>query len=528
MSLKVWAGVAAAWVGVAAIAAPSVYEQREQDWRNGAVVYQVWVDRFAPAANLEAKRHLYPAPKRLRAWHELPTKGEFLPQAKVWSHEIDFWGGDIASLRGKLGYVQGLGVDVLYLNPIHLAYTNHKYDALDYQAVSPEYGTRDDVKALAADLHGRGMKLVLDGVFNHMGRNSPKFQSALADARSPYRDWFYIGPQFEKTAQARVWWGAINLPELNLENRAVRKHVFAARDSVIRSYLRDGVDGWRLDTAFEFGTTMLGQMTQAAHTEKPGSLLVGEIVNYPAGWLTAQGRQPPAADAVMNFTLRRVLLDVVERKLKPATAQRMISRMVADSGIEPLLKSWTLLDNHDLPRIASRLPDERQRRLAQVLQFTLPGSPNLWQGSEIDTLGDGDPEQRAPMRWDVVEAGHPALSFTRQLIALRKAHRALRVGDWRPIEADQLLAFERHTDRAMDTVLVLANPSAQDLTETVMVANSALMNATGFQDLLGPPPAERPHLDAGLLRLTVPAGSVRVLRPVFEPVSGYTPYKRTP
>lgn len=230
----------------------------------------------------------------------------------------------------------------------------------------------------------------------------------------------------------------------------------------------------------------------------------------------------------MNFTLRRMLLDVVERKLKPATAQRMIARMVADSGIEPLLKSWTLLDNHDLPRIASRLPDERQRRLAQVLQFTLPGSPNLWQGSEIDTLGDGDPEQRAPMRWDVVEAGHPTLTFTRQLIALRKAHRALRVGDWRPIEADQLLAFERHTDRAMDTVLVLANPSEHDVTETVMIANSALMNATGFQDLLGPPPAERPHLDAGLLRLTVPAGSVRVLRPVFEPVSGYTPYKRTP
>ena len=123
-----------------------VYEKREADWRNGALVYQVLVDRFAPSADLDAKRALYPAPKKLRAWTEEPQRGTYLDSARVWSHEIDFWGGDLASTVSRLDYVQQLGVDVLYLSPIHLGWTNHKYDALDYNAVSPEFGTREDVK----------------------------------------------------------------------------------------------------------------------------------------------------------------------------------------------------------------------------------------------------------------------------------------------------------------------------------------------------------------------------------------------
>jgi glycosidase len=206
MKLPAW--VAAAVLATSANAEPmnyanrfdkplaGVYQKREADWRNGAIVYQVFVDRFAPAANLEAKRALYPAPKKLRAWAEEAKKGSYLEAEKVWSHEIDFWGGDIASTIGKLDHVQQLGADVLYLNPVVLAYTNHKYDALDYLQVSPEYGTRADVKKLAAETRRRGMKLVLDGVFNHMGRNSPKFKDAAANPKSPYRKWFVFGPQF--------------------------------------------------------------------------------------------------------------------------------------------------------------------------------------------------------------------------------------------------------------------------------------------------------------------------------------------
>ena len=146
----------------------------------GAVVYQVLVDRYAPSADLEGKKRLYAEPKTLHAWSEVPRRGTFLEKQQLWSQEVAFWGGDLASLQTRLDHVQQLGADVLYLNPIHLGWTNHKYDSLDFNVVSPEFGTREDVKRLAAELHRRGMKLVLDGVFNHMGRQSQRFQDARA------------------------------------------------------------------------------------------------------------------------------------------------------------------------------------------------------------------------------------------------------------------------------------------------------------------------------------------------------------
>ena len=373
--------------------ATAVFEARERDWRNGAVVYQVLVDRFAPPADLEAKRALYPPPKRLRTWSELPKAGRYLDTAKLWSHELDFWGGDLPSLAGRLDYVQHLGADVLYLNPIDLAYTNHKYDTLDYRQVSPEYGTRADVDALAADLHRRGMRLVLDGVFNHMGRNAPIFRQAEADAHSRYRDWFFFGPEYP--GGARGWGGVANLPELKLENPQVRAFLWGAEDSVVRSWLREGIDGWRLDVAYDIGMPFLDELTRAAHAQKPGSLVVGEIANYPAQWF-------PAVDGVLNFALRQILLRTAAGDIDAPTASRMIRRMIEDAGIEHMLQSWTYLDNHDTERLATALPDPKARHIAQVLQFTLPGSPNLYYGSELDMSGAGDPEMRAPMRWDLV------------------------------------------------------------------------------------------------------------------------------
>ncbi len=492
------------------------FEARERDWRNGAVSYQALVDRFAPSADLAAKRHLYPAPKRLRDWSELPQRGRYLDAQKLWSHEIDFWGGDLRSLMTRLGHVQQLGAEVLYLGPIHLAYTNHKYDALDYQQVSPELGTRDDVKALAVELHRRGLKLVLDGVFNHMGRNAPIFKAAEADVTSPYRDWFVFGPQYP--GGARPWTDAQNLPELNLENPKVREHIYAGPGSVVRSWLRDGIDGWRLDVAFDIGFRFLDELTQAAHAEKPGSLVIGEIANYPKEWF-------PSVDAVLHFALRHIIMRTADGRFDAATASRMFKRMVDDVGIENMLKSWVYLDNHDTARLATEMPDERQRRIAQVLQFTLPGAPNLYYGSEVGMTGAGDPEMRAPMRWDLVDGAHPALAWTQQLIQMRKDHRALRVGNFRLAEATKLIAFERYTDRVGDTVFVIVNNSTATVAETVLLPNSKIMDNTRLVDLLAP---DAPPLRASsaLLHLSVPAHTALVLKPDLTPVGGYSNYKR--
>ncbi len=488
---------------------------READWRNGAIVYQVIVDRFAPPANLEAKRDLYPAPKTLHEWTENPAHGEFVEETGVWSHEIAFWGGDLQSLTEKLGYIDALGADVLYLNPIALAYTNHKYDTQDYFEVSPEYGTRADVATLADNLHERGMKLVLDGVFNHMGATSPIFQDALENESSPWRDWFYFGDQYE--FGYRGWANVSNLPELNMENPAVRARIFGEPDSVIQGYLRDGVDGWRLDVAFDLGFVYLNDLTRGAHTARSGSLVIGEIWNYPEEWM-------PSLDAVMNMTSRQLVLDLLNGKLSGRLAGKHLERMVEDTGIEPLLKSWVMLDNHDTERLNSILPEEWQQRMAQTLQFSMPGSPCVYYGVELGMEGGQEPECRGPMRWDLVNDENEQLQFFRQLVEMRRKSRALKIGDFRLLDSDALLAFMRTTDRAEETRVVVANPTAEPVSEVLLVRDSKIMNGTEYTDVFS---GKRFKVMAGLMAIEVPAQTAMILTPnISRAEETYTPYKR--
>lgn len=207
----------------------------------------------------------------------------------------------------------------------------------------------------------------------------------------------------------------------------------------------------------------------------------------------------------------------------------MLSHTIMDIGIDSLLKSWTFLDNHDLERLATRIKNPIKRKLAQVLQFTLPGSPNLYYGSEIGMMGGWDPEQRAPMDWSQVNADNPELIWVKELINLRKKHRALRVGDFRIASAHRLLAFERYTNQVVDTVLVIINPSNETITEHIQWRNGSITEVAILKDLLQPIAGET--LEplggyAGLLEITMPPNSVRVLAPDIDSKEGYSLYKR--
>ena len=494
----------------------AIIQKRLADWRCGALVYQVLVDRFAPAKDLAAKQSLYPPPKVLRKWDELPTHGHYLESEQLWSHEIEFWGGDLKSLASKLDHVIWLGMDVLYLNPIHQAYTNHKYDGLDYQKVSEEFGHREDVSALANKLHQCGMKLVLDGVFNHLGRHSERFQAAQADPSSEYRSWFEFNPEFP--GGARCWENAENLPELNLELPDVKAWVFDGPESVMQSYLLEGVDGWRLDVAHDIGFNLLEEMTQSAHQAKADSLVVGEIWCYPKEWF-------PSVDGVMNFTFREIILNLCQQEISPNLAANMLFQLMDETDMDGLLRSWLVLDNHDTPRLPNLLPERWQQKMAQVLQFTLPGAPNLYYGSELGMQGGTDPEMRAPMRWDLLKPDNPVLNYYQQLIALRKNFPALRVGNCRRIHADKLLAFERYTQRISESVFVFANPGKDPVTEKVMLPNSKLMNMGKMTNVLKD---EEITLDikAALVEVSLAPGECVVLSPDTQPRTGYTTYKR--
>lgn len=491
-------------------------QARRTDWRNGAVVYQVMVDRFAPSTQLEKKRFLYPAPKKIVPWNSPALRGTYQDSLHIWSHEIDFWGGDLPSVTGKLDYLKGLGVDVVYLNPIFNAYTNHKYDTQDYFQISPEFGTLQDLHELGKKVHQFGMRLVLDGVFNHMGRNSKLFQVAERDPESPFRDWFFFGSQFP--GGARGWYQASNLPELNLENPEVRDYLFNGSNSVVQHYLRQDIDGWRLDVAPELGPIYLAELTRAAHLAKTNSLIIGEVPNYPKEWI-------PSLDGVINFTFRDIILNVLNGQINAATATRMLDRTIDDSGIEPIIKSWIMLDNHDNPRLASLILDPGRRKLAQVLQFTLPGSPNLYYGSELGMTGGDDPQNRSPMRWDLVREDNQTLAFTKRLIALRREKQAIRFGNFRIVNSDRLLAFERYTDKARDTVIVVVNPSKKMVMERVMIANSKLMNGTALKDILNPHNAPVRVL-ASMITVSLPPYSAKILSPDMQWSGGYSAYKR--
>jgi glycosidase len=449
---------------------------RALDWRNGAIVYQIIVDRFAPSSRLKAKKNLYKNPRLLRDWSETPASGHYNQDARVWSHELDFWGGDLESLMSRSKYLIDLGVDVVYLNPVFLSLTNHKYDAWDFQKIDPVYGTRKDLGRLADVLHQNGMKLVLDGVFNHMGRGSPMFEDARKNPRSRFRDFFRFTGKPERGYIS--WLDVENLPELNLEHPRVQDYIFRTPESVIQSYIRqEGVDGWRLDVAFDLGFSLLNEITRAAHHAKPGSVVIGEIWNYPEEW-------HPSVDGVMNMHGRKIILQMVRGKLSPTTAGHMWETLITDAGMDHILKSWLVLDNHDTPRLPNLVPDdEKAQRMARILQFVLPGAVCLYYGSELGMKGGEDPEQRAPMRWELVNDTNQVLALHRKLISLRKSEPALRYGDFRRLNSESLFAFLRKTTSARETVIVLANPSRKKITDLVQIRDSKMQDVTPLKDV---------------------------------------------
>lgn len=486
----------------------SEFSSRQQDWRNGAVVYQVFLDRFAPSSRLPEKKSLYSAPRRLRDWSEQPKAGSYLEQAGCWSHEVDYWGGDLASLQGKLDYLQGLGVEVVYLNPIFESLTNHKYDAWDYHKVDPVYGDRAELKQLADRLHERGMKLMLDGVFNHMGRRSP-----LLGSHPEFFQW--------KDGQPVCWMDVANLPELRLENPAVRDFLYGTPDSVVQSYLRqEGIDGWRLDVAFDLGFEYLGQLTRAAHEARPGSAVIGEIWNYPQDW-------HPAVDGVMNMHGRALILKLIQGKLSGPQAASMWESLVEDSGYAHLLKTWLVLDNHDTPRLNHLLTQPWQVEMARVLQFSLPGSVLLYYGSEVDMAGGDDPQNRAPMDWKRVQANPPLLQFHRKLLKLRHSEPALRWGDYRKLHTRELLAFVRKTLSPRETIVVVCNPTDHPVEEFLQLRDGKLQDVTLMVDLLGS--TEKPMVLAGCIEVKLAPHQVMWLKPQIQPYpKGYDRYDRMP
>lgn len=492
------------------------FAARLADWRCRQVVYQVFVDRFAIGRPLEPRRSLYAAPRVLRGWSDRPTRDAGKnPDLGVRGHELHFWGGDLQGVRDHLDHLRALGADVLYLNPIFEAFTNHKYDTTDWTRVDPQFGTEADLAALCDDAHARGLRVILDGVFNHSGAMCPYFQAARRDPTAPARRYYTFDDRFP--AGWAAWRDAPNLPELRLEEPAVAEALWRADDSIVRRWLRHA-DGWRLDVACDLGPTFLAEITEATHAARPGSLTIGELYNWPAGWF-------PAVDGAMNLPLRSILVALAQGRLDGPHAGTLLATLVADAGIEPLLRSWNVLANHDLPRLAHLFPDRRDRVFLWSLLVAVPGAPLLYQGEELGFTGGDDPACREPMDWDRVATGTFEMGILRDLIEIRRSLPALQVGDLLPVPTRSLLAFVRHTDRPAETVVVVANPTHRTVCEPVCPRAPFLLDAMTLQEART---GATLKMASGFLWPDVPPRTVQLWSPAPERTDRYRFLKRVP
>lgn len=417
------------------------------EWVKHAVFYQIFPDRFAISVGLQK-------PNNLEPWHSEPTT-------------YGYKGGDLLGVVERLDYIQDLGVTALYFNPIFQSASNHRYHTHDYYQVDPLLGGNAAFDTLLNECKRRGLRVVLDGVFNHASRGFFQFNDILENgAASPWVDWFYVDqPDGEHPINAydlkrapgyKAWWGLHALPKFNTDNPQVREYLM----QIGEYWVRKGIDGWRLDVANEITTPGFWQeFRQRIKAINPEAYIVAEIWEESPEWL--QGDQ---FDAVMNYPLTEALISFVvgerlHREFVEGKAYRPAAGITGQqfgANLERLfqLYPWpielvqlNLLDSHDTARFISiASDDEASVRLATLLLFTLPGAPSIYYGDEIGITGGGsDAMARKTFPWDRAERWNFKLrEFHKQVIALRKAHTALRTGTFQGLYADtQGYAFAR-------------------------------------------------------------------------------------
>jgi cyclomaltodextrinase len=416
----------------------------------------------------------------------------------------------LQKVRDWLPHLQGLGVNALYLGPLFES-TAHGYDTADYYWVDRRLGDTAALARLSADLHQRGMRLILDGVFNHVGRDFWAFRDVQHNREaSPYRDWF-SGLRFDGRSPYgdpftyEPWNGHYDLVRLNLAHTAVREHLFEA----IRSWVRDfDIDGLRLDVADCLDFDFLHALHDFCSTLKPDFWLMGEVVHGDyRRWVN-----PQTLDSVTNYEAYKGLYSSLAEKNYFEVAYAL-NRQFGPGGLYAGLPLYNFADNHDVDRVASKLVDPAHLYPLYLLLFTMPGVPSIYYGSEWGLEGQRTAHSDSALRpcLDLAEmqctTAHPRLADDlARLAALRQSLPALRYGNYTQLNvASQQFAFSRATQE--QTVVVLLNASNTPV--PLEVAVPAEYNLA--VDMLNQD--ECFSIQNGRLRVeAVPAGWGRVLR----------------
>ncbi|MBX3054285.1 MAG: alpha-glucosidase C-terminal domain-containing protein [Caldilineaceae bacterium] len=430
-------------------------------WVKDAIFYQIFPDRFARSPRARS----IPG-TTFKPWGTPPE-------------EQGFQGGNLLGIVDKLDYLQELGVNALYLNPIFSSASNHRYHTYDFMQVDPLLGGNEDFRRLLDAAHARQMYVVIDGVFNHASRGFWAFHHILeTGGNSPYLDWFFVynwplrpyQHDDENPINYAAWWDIPALPKFNTDNPGVREYLM----DVSRHWIEFGADGWRLDVPEEIPDPAFWQMfRQITKAANPNAYLVGEIWREASEWL-----QGDRFDGVMNYLFSRNALgffaqETLQTDYQPGGfALEVLDAATFAARMEALLKShpWeitltqlNLLDSHDTARTLWMVDgDERALRLSVLLQMTLPGAPCIYYGSEIGMTGSHDPGCRGAFPWDEEsEWNKPLHDFYRRATGLRKRFAALRTGSFETLYAqDDIYAFARELEG--DVLIVLFNAGKKE------------------------------------------------------------------
>jgi neopullulanase len=438
------------------------------EWVKDAIFYQIFPDRFAKSDRVIK-------PSNFEPWHTPPTSGGFK-------------GGDLIGVIEHLDYLENLGITAIYFNPIFQSASNHRYHTHDYYQVDPLLGGNEAFKSLLEAAHARGIRVVLDGVFNHASRGFFQFNHILECGElSPYLDWFTVkgfplrAYDYDEKPNYDAWVGLHALPEFNTANPQVREYIF----DIAVHWVNFGIDGWRLDVPYEIDDDMFWQeFRRRVKSANPETYVVGEVWHEAERWL--QGDQ---FDAVMNYIHTRACISFFGARtlsslwpgggydqLKPVDAAAFavaIERSLKLYHWEVTSAQMNLLSSHDTPRFITMVGGDKQAlKLAMLFQMTMPGAPTIYYGDEIGLEGGYEPASRGAMPWDQSAWDMDLLGFVRSIIQLRKAYPTLRRGTYKTLVAEgDRYAFERVYQG--QRLVVVFNTGSDETTISVPAAQAA-------------------------------------------------------
>ncbi|MFI5359056.1 MAG: glycoside hydrolase family 13 protein [Halanaerobiales bacterium] len=408
------------------------------EWVQDAVFYQIFPDRFYNG-NQDND------PAGVKPWGGKPESDSF-------------FGGDLEGIIEKLDYLKDLGINALYLTPIFKSTSNHKYNTDDYYQIDPAFGDKKILKKLVEEAHQRGIRIILDAVFNHSGFYFFAFQDVLEKGKdSKYWDWFFIEGYPVKTTPPVNYHtfanDVVDMPKLNTSNPEVQEYLL----DVVRYWMEEvDIDGWRLDVANEVDRNFWRKFRETVKGIKKDAYIVGEIWHNSEVWL--QGDQ---FDAIMNYPLAMAILDfLAQRSIGPTEFNNRLVRnwMLYQDRVN--YSMLNLINSHDTRRLLNYFSgDKESMKLAVLFQFTYPGAPMIYYGDEVGMKGGDDPDCRRCMIWDEEKQDRELYAYYKKLIGLRHKFQSLRRGTYRPIIIDEIknsFGFIRSHEEEY-TVVILNN-----------------------------------------------------------------------